>query len=60
MLKVAGYACKFKTKINVIPCKELTDRTQFGECKQVEVLFMREMVGRLQVSLWPLALQFQS
>jgi hypothetical protein len=51
---------QIKNKINVFPCKELTDKTQFGECKQVEVLFMPVMEAQLQVSLWRSVLQFQS
>jgi hypothetical protein len=51
---------QIKNKIIVLACKELTDKTQFGECKQVEVLFMREMEAQPQVSLWRSVLQFQS
>jgi hypothetical protein len=49
-----------QNKIIVFPCKELTVRTQFGECKQVEVLFMPAMEAQPQVSLWRSVLQFQS
>jgi hypothetical protein len=46
--------------MSVLSCIKRANRTEFGECKQVEVLFMREMVEQLQVSLWRLVLQFPS
>jgi hypothetical protein len=48
---------QIKNKFIIFPCKELTDKTQFGECKQVEVLFMPVMEALPQVSHWPLAPQ---
>jgi hypothetical protein len=49
-----------QNKIDVSPCKELTDRTEFGECKQVEALFMPAMEAQPPVSLWRLVRQFPS
>jgi hypothetical protein len=40
-------------KCQFLSCIKRANRTEFGECKPVEVLFMREMVEQLQASLWP-------
>jgi hypothetical protein len=45
-------------KYRTLSCIKRAYRTEFGECKQVEALFIHEMVGRRQVSHWRLVPQF--